>query len=161
MNPLSLASGYQLSSSSTLKGEAVISHRILVPGLHGITSHKTIGLTITTMRTSNLRLLPYFLVSNIVALNVPMPQLCQRWWPCDKQLCRGDRPHCHIEGRPCWSLWLSSYGQLRAWPTAPCWSFSHNSKHIFCCRLQVFNQSCVLQRRATELDLLPWSCVIQ
>ena len=152
MNPPSLASGYQLSVSS---------HRILVSGQHGITFHKTIGLTFITMRTSNLRLLPYFLVSNIVALNVPMPQLCQWRWPCDKQLCRGERPHCHIEGRPCWPLWLGSYGQLRAWSTAPCWSFSHNTKHIFCCRLQVFDQSCVLQRRATELDLLPWSCVIQ
>jgi hypothetical protein len=109
----------------------------------------------------DLRLLPYFSVANIVALNVPMPQLCQWWWPCDKQLCRRDGPHCHIEGRPCRPLWLSSYCQLYAWPTEPCWSFSYNTKHVLCCRLQVFDQSCVLQRWTTQLNLLPCSCAIQ
>jgi hypothetical protein len=143
-HPLCLASGYQVSSFFTLKMEAASTHRILIPVLHGITSHKTISLTFTTTGTSNHRILPYFLVANIVALNVPMPQLCQRWRPYDKQLSRGERPHCHIEGRPCGPLWLGSYRQLWAWSTESCWSFSHNTKHILCCRLQVFNHSCVL-----------------
>jgi hypothetical protein len=36
--------------------------------------------------------LPEFPVANIVALNVPMPQLCQWWGPRHKELRRGDRP---------------------------------------------------------------------
>lgn len=90
------------------------------------------------------KLLPDFPAANIIALNVTMSQLCQWWRPCDEELCRGDRPYCHVDRGPCWALWLSSHGQLWAWPTEPCWPLSNHSEHIFRCRLQVFNYCSVL-----------------
>jgi hypothetical protein len=106
-------------------------------------------------------LLPDFPVTNVVALNVAMSQLCHWWRPCDQELRRGDRPYCHVDRWPCWSLWLSSHRQLWTWPTKPCRSLGNHSKHIFCCRLQVFNYCSVLWWWASKLDLLPCSCVIQ
>jgi IS5 family transposase len=94
-------------------------------------------------------------------LNVPVPQLCQWWGPCHKELCRGDRPDWHTEWRPRRSLRLGSHSQHRARLAQSCWTFSHHSEHILRCRLQVLHHSSVLQRWACELNLLPSPCVIQ
>jgi hypothetical protein len=115
----------------------------------------------TSVRTLNPIWLPDFPVANIVALNVPMPQLCQWWGPCHEELRRGDRPHCHTERRPRRSLWFGSHSQLWAWLTESRGPLSHHSERILCCGLQVLNHGSVLQWRACELNLLPCPCVIQ